>query len=81
VEQSVEWLLCGSHKGPLLAGSTSSRMAPESGRWKNERVANVGNLEPIPRGSPRPRTDRRGQTDNGSNEPTAAAHRFLKAAI
>lgn len=27
-------------------------MAPESCRWKNERIANVGFLEPIPRGNP-----------------------------
>jgi len=31
-------------------------MAPESGRWKNERIANVGFLELIPRGSPQPQT-------------------------
>ncbi|MCP4283791.1 MAG: hypothetical protein GY792_04980 [Gammaproteobacteria bacterium] len=32
---------------PQLAGSTSSGMAPESGHWKNERIANVGYLESI----------------------------------
>jgi len=37
-----------------MAESTSARMAPESCRWKNERIANVGYLEPIPRGSLRP---------------------------
>jgi len=45
--------ILGSH-WLLLADSTSSRMAPESGLWKNERIANVGYLEPIPGGSPRP---------------------------
>ena len=38
----------------LLAGSASSPMPPESGHWKNERTANVGFLELVPRGSPRP---------------------------
>jgi len=30
MEQSVEWLLCGTDEGRLLADSTGSRMAPES---------------------------------------------------
>ncbi|MCP4289127.1 MAG: hypothetical protein GY792_32685 [Gammaproteobacteria bacterium] len=31
----------------VVAGSTSSGMAPESGHWKKERIANVGYLESI----------------------------------
>ena len=51
--------VCGVYVGirQQLADCTSSRMALESGLWKNERIANVGYLEPIQRGCPRPEAE------------------------